>query len=477
MKKRISVRLLCMALCAALLLPCAGLFASALAEPVIDAEERASLLETFNASANGIKTQRPRMKMESHIAMADAAVGTKESGEELGDEAKKYLAWLLDACFASDAGISQTLFNTIQNVPRMPKNIEFSYGEKRDNRVPKLGERYVSALTAKDDFILKTEKTGGSLLAPEGETTVMWLEFPSVSLEDGPDSALAKLFDLPSPVLNPVVVSGDPNAADRDGKLSEIEFQDFTFENAFAQAVFDSEGRLTELTESIDYTFAVSFYDLIRIVSAYTGVDWMAVAISGIANPILGGRGKDPLEQKNALNLYTIYVTYTSYMKMTELNWTKRYFGDVNSDLTVDAYDSRAILRHAVDLERITNQLSLMYADMDFDGEITSADSRLALRTSVGLEELMDAPPDGKQIGVIIPDVVDEPVAPDDPSEPVEIDTPDPSEEENKPSDVVSELAGFTGGIVDVINALKGSDELNSEGIKGIVEEFRKIHG
>ena len=222
MKKRMTVRLLCMALCAALLLPCAVLVASAEAVTVVDADQRAELLDKFNAAANGIKTQRPRMKMESHVAMKEATSGAKGDGENLDANGKKYLAWLLDACFASDAGIAQTLFNTIQDVPRMPKNITFVYGEKRDNRVPKLGERYVSALTAKDDFLLRTESYGGTLLNPEAENTVLQLDFPAVSLEDGPDSSLAKLFDLPSPAMNPVVVSGDPNASDADGKLSEI---------------------------------------------------------------------------------------------------------------------------------------------------------------------------------------------------------------------------------------------------------------
>lgn len=476
MKKRMTVRLLCVALCAALLLPCAMHFASAEAVTVVDADQRAELLDKFNAAANGIKTQRPRMKMESHVAMKEATSGAKGDGENLDANGKKYLAWLLDACFASDAGIAQTLFNTIQDVPRMPKDITFVYGEKRDNRVPKLGERYVSALTAKDDFLLRTESYGGTLLNPEAENTVLQLDFPAVSLEDGPDSSLAKLFDLPSPAMNPVVVSGDPNASDADGKLSEISFQDFTYENAYAQAVFDSAGNLISLTESIDYTFSLSFYDLIRIVSAYTGVNWMKLAITGIANPILGGMGKDPIAQKEALNLYTIYVTYNSYVTMTELNWNKRYFGDVNSDQQVDPYDARAILRHAVELELITNQLSLVYADMDFDGSITPADARLALRTAVGLEPLMQAPPDGKPIGYIIPDTVDEPVAPDDPLEPVQIDVPDPSEEEQK-TDVVSGLADFTSGIMDVINALKGNEELDIEGLRGLIDELRKPRG
>jgi hypothetical protein len=464
------------ALCAALLMPCAVLFASAETVTIVDATEREKMLSMFNTSANGLKTVRPQMKMESHISMTGATTGSKGDGEDLDENAKKYLAWILNACFTSDSGMAQTLFNTIQDVPRLPKNIEFVYGEKRDNRVPKIGEHYVSALTAKDDFVLKTESFGGTLLQPENETTVMRLEFPTVSLEEGPDSSLAKLFDLPAPVLNPVVVSGDPNAADKDGKLSDIHFQNFTYENAYAEAEFDNTGSIKQLTESVDYTFELSFYDMIRIISAISGMDWMSIAIAGIANPILSGLGKEQMQEKDALNLIVIYVTYTAYTHIYDVNWTRRYYGDVNNDLKVDPYDARAILRHSTGTELITSPLSLTYADMDFDRKITPADARLALRTSVGLEQLMLTPPSGGQTGFVIPELPDEPVAPDNPLDPVVSGDPDPAEENTTP-DPVSEIAGFTGSIMDFINTLKDSEDLSVEAIRSIIEEFRKISG
>ena len=474
MKQKKGYRLLSVLLAVALLVPALGLFASA--EPVIAVdEERAQMLETFNRSANGIKTLRPSMKMESHIAMTDATTGAKGEGESLDDAGKKYLAWILDACFTSDSGIAQTLFNTIQDVPRMPKNVSFVYGEKRDNRLPILGERYVSLLTPNDDFTLKTESYGGTLLQPEKEKTVMRLEFPAVSLEDGPDSSLAHLFDLPSPVLNPIVVSGDPNTADADGKLSDIQFRNFTFENAYAEAQFDQDGNITELVESIEYTFEISFYDMLRIITAYTGVDWMAIAVAGIANPILGGMGKPELQPKDALDFYTIYVTYGSYVHMTDFNWMKRVYGDVNNDQKVDPYDARAILRHSIGSEILPDAAALAYADMDFDGEITPADARLALRTAVGLEEPILLPPNGSQFGFIIPDSVDEPAAPTDPLDPAVEGDPDKSEENNDKPDVASELAGFTGSVMDIIKNVKEGEGLSAESIRSIVEEFRKI--
>lgn len=473
MKQKKGTRLLSLLLAVALLAP--GLVLSASAEPalIVDAE-RAEMLEMFNRSANGVKTLRPAMKMESHIAMTDATTGSKGDGESLDDNGKKYLAWILDACFTSDSGLAQTLFNTIQDVPRLPKNVSFVYGEKRDNRVPLLGEKYVSLLTPNDDFAMKTERYGGTLLQPENETTVMRLEFPSVSLEEGPDSSLSHLFDLPSPVLNPIVVSGDPNASDKDGRLSEIHFQDFMFENAYAEAQFDHNGNMTELTESIEYTFQISFYDMLRIITAYTGVDWMAIAVAGIANPILSGLDKPELQPKDALDFYTIYVTYTSYVHMTDFNWTRRVYGDVNNDQRVDPYDARAILRHSIGSEILPDAAALAYADMDFDGEITPADARLALRTSVGLEEQFFLPPNGSQTGFIIPDAVDEPAAPTDPLDPSVSGDPEQSEEPSKP-DVTSELAGFTGSVMDIIKNLKEGEGLSVEAIRSIVEEFRKI--
>lgn len=473
MRQKKGMRLLSLLLAVALLAPAMGLLASAEPSLIVDAE-RAEMLEMFNRSANGIKTLRPSMKMESHISMTDATTGSKGDGESLDANGKKYLAWILDACFTSDSGIAQTLFNTIQDVPRLPKNVSFVYGEKRDNRVPLLGEKYVSLLTPNDDFSLKTETFGGTLLQPETQKTVMRLEFPSVTLEEGPDSSLVRLFDLPSPVLNPIVVSGDPNAADADGKLSEITFQSFTYENAYAEAQFDHDGNITELTESIEYTFELSFYDMLRIISAYTGVDWMAIAIAGIANPILGGLGKPEMQPKDALDFYTIYVTYSSYVHMTDFNWMKRVYGDVNNDQRVDPYDARAILRHSIGSEILPDAAALAYADMDFDGEITPADARLALRTSVGLEEPVLLPPNGSAGGFIIPDAVDEPAAPTDPLDPVIEGGPDASEEENK-QDVTSELAGFTGSVMDIIKGMKESEGLSVDAIRTIVEEFRKL--
>ena len=49
--------------------------------------------------------------------------------------------------------------------------------------------------------------------------------------------------------------------------------------------------------------------------------------------------------------------------------------------------------------------------------------------------------------------------------------------EEPQDPDAVSEVAGLTGTIMDIINGLKGSEGLSVDAIRGLVEEFRSIGG
>ena len=59
--------------------------------------------------------------------------------------------------------------------------------------------------------------------------------------------------------------------------------------------------------------------------------------------------------------------------------------GDVNSDGKVDVEDARLILRYAVGLETMSENIKAI-ADMNGDGQVTVADAREALRQAVGLE-------------------------------------------------------------------------------------------
>lgn len=63
------------------------------------------------------------------------------------------------------------------------------------------------------------------------------------------------------------------------------------------------------------------------------------------------------------------------------------YYGDVNLDNAVNAEDALAILRYAVKLETIDDEIALHLADADKDGEIAAADALKVLRITVSLEQ------------------------------------------------------------------------------------------
>ena len=61
--------------------------------------------------------------------------------------------------------------------------------------------------------------------------------------------------------------------------------------------------------------------------------------------------------------------------------------GDVDQNGRVNTSDARLILRHAVSLDSLPEEM-VTFADVDSDGSLKTADARLALRMAVGLEEL-----------------------------------------------------------------------------------------
>ena len=107
--KRKSIRALCVILAVIMLLPCAQLFAFAAVKVVNDPTERSEMLSKFNSAVNNLKTGRPAIKLTSQIDLYSAQIGSKTTGEEMSEDAKKYLAWLLDACLKPNSGLAETL--------------------------------------------------------------------------------------------------------------------------------------------------------------------------------------------------------------------------------------------------------------------------------------------------------------------------------------------------------------------------------
>lgn len=60
--------------------------------------------------------------------------------------------------------------------------------------------------------------------------------------------------------------------------------------------------------------------------------------------------------------------------------------GDADGDNRVTDADARLLMRMAVGLDEIPENLAKYCIDMDHDGEITVNDARLAMRTAVGLD-------------------------------------------------------------------------------------------
>lgn len=458
--KRKSIRALCILLAVIMLLPCAQLFASAAVKVVNDPTERSQMLSKFNTAVNNLKTGRPAIKLTSQMDLYSAQIGSKTTGEEMSEDSKKYLAWLLDACIKPNSGLAETLAGTINGVPKLPTEADISYGEKRDNRLPLSGKKYVSALKNTDKFTLKTETTGGTILQPENAITAYRIDFPTTPLEEVEKSSLSKIFDLPNTVFDPVVISGDKNKKDKDGPLSDITFDEFAFENAFAQARFDGKNKLIDYTTSIDYTFEFSLYDAVRIISAYTKVDFTTIAVT-IADSVYAVQGKDERPGKNILKNQVIYVTYRSVISVSAVDWTKRYFGDTDQDGKVTAMDARLALRHSIGLEdnEFKNQMNEVYSDIDFDGLVSASDARIILRIAVGLEKPFKDVPDGKQIKIVFAGDVLAPDAPEDdddkPTDP--FDPVAPGEKTDDPAGEIADIVdSTTEAIKDLIEYFKG---------------------
>lgn len=467
---------LCILLAVMMLMPCASLFASAAVRTVNDPTEKAQMLSKFNTAVNALKTARPSIRLTTQTDLLSATTDSRETGEELDENAKKYLAWLLDACIKPNSGLADTLYDTINGVPHLPSEADITYGEKRDNRLPLSGKKYVSALTSSDKFTLKTETAGGTLLQPENAITLYRIEFPATAIEDVSKTSMSKIFDLPDPDFDAVIVSGDKNKKDKDGLLSNITFDDFTFENAFAQAKFDGKNKLTEYTTSIDYTFELSMYDAIRIISAYTKMDFTSLAI-GIADGIFAAQGKDERPGKDILKGYVIYVTYRSVVNVSVVSTAKRYFGDTNQDGTVTANDARLILRKTVGYEddEFKNQMNEIYSDVDFDGVVSASDARLVLRMAVGLDKPFKNVPEGQKIKIIFAGDVLAPDAPEDdddtPTDPFDPLTP---EEGGSTADNIADIIGSTTDTIkDLIEYFKGySGETSPSDLSGMLNEL-----
>lgn len=491
MKRNSVFRKVSAAVLAAVMLLSLAPSAFAAVVPVIDEEQKLQYLYTFNDAVNSIKEDKPSFKYVRTSGMNkedDIFVGSK-SASDLSDEAYKYLSVLVDAFFNPDKGLVNNFIAVLTESYSDVKEKEVAKGVDTTNFLPLYGESYMSALTVDDEYTLLAESRK-DILAPENDKLTLRFKFDEYDLENVEDSPLGKVFDLPSGSINPVIIGGN-NFSDSEGPLSEVQFDNFKYHNAYVQAEFNSNGELTKYTQNISYTLSISFYDMMRIFGAYTDIDLMEIGLA-IANPILSNTGKPEVTARDILKDSVIYIQYDVKIELYDFDWNPRYFGDIDNDGEVDAYDARTALRNSVGLEEIKKQEALIYADVDFDGSITAADSRAILRMSVGLDEMFNKVPDGETIKIVVitPPVTDEPDEPensDEPEEPEEPDEPENPDEGENPDEneggniqlpstgeVAEGVSEFVDSIFDIINAFKG-EGVAGESIAQIIQQVKDI--
>ena len=449
-----------------------SMFSTAFAiNTITEEEEILEYLYTFNSSVNSIKTKTPSFKYKKTAGLNktdDIAFGSNY-GEDIAEEAEKYLTLFVDALFNPEMGLVNNVIAVLTETDTSYTEEKVAKGADSSNLIPLRGEKYVSDLTLADDYIVQTEENE-DLLNPENDSLKVRFTFEDCDLETIKASSLNKVFDLPTGSINPVIIGGT-NFDRTDDFLDDLKFEDFLVHNAYVQADYNGEGELVKYTQNISYTFSLSFYDMFRALTLFTGVNFMDFALEAIANPILKGLGKPEVTPRDVLKNIVAYMRYDIRIELSDFDWTPRLFGDINNDGNITAYDARAILRDCVDLENLTKDEDLIHADVDFNGIINASDARMVLRMSVELEEKFNEVPEGESVKIVIltPPVV----LPDEPEDDNN-DTDDDSSDENgnvggNPviDGVADGISEFIDSIFIVINTISGDD--------GFVERLKEI--
>lgn len=451
------------------------------AAQIIDEEQTLQYLYTFNDAVNAIKEEHPSFNYKKTAGMSkeEIEVGSKTAAD-ISDDARKYLSVLIDAFFNPDKGLINNFIAVLTESGSDYTEKDIAKGVDTTNFLPVMGESYLSDLTADDEFTLYAEEKT-DLLNAENNYSKIRFAFPETALESVDDSALGKVFDLPSGAINPVIIGG-ASYDDKNDPLDDVKFDNFTLHDAYVQADIGADGKLAKYTQKISYTFSFSFYDFLRMLEVYAKTDFIEIGLA-IANPILQGTGKPEVTAREVLKDSMVFIRYDVEIVLSDFDWNPRNFGDIDNDGAVTAKDARAALRYSVGLEKFSSQESLIYGDVDFDGDITATDARYILRAAVELEEVFDKVPEGETIKIVViaPPVEDEtPETPDDGED--DSDTPDDGDSsDGNTSDnpmldeVTSGVSEFIDGIFDIINGFKGDGSVSNEGINSIIQSIKDI--
>ncbi|MBE6812459.1 MAG: hypothetical protein E7523_06205 [Ruminococcaceae bacterium] len=350
---------------------------------VRDEQLKEFYLNEFNKVVNAVKRNRPGVTV-----LATGEVSQSEDLEEdrMADFAKTVVANV----FANEKSLASDLLDALNEddfFGQQQADVSYDRGALNMDKVPVSGKDYVSSLTTKYDFTMKM------LRNDEKQRTELLIQFPETLLLDALNpqkSDLSKVFDLPTNT-DVVLTQDEDEIIILEGGFFQL--NDIVCTDAYIDIIYNDNMELITYTSNINYRVKVSTYTMLEQLWPvfFKTLQSMGLDVGDIANfnivsiimRLIGAfTGFDPEE-----SMSSVYTDYTVKYQMYELDWTPRYFGDVDEDNRVDSNDARTLLRSAVGLQVIRDASDLYFSDMDFDGEITSGDARLALRVAVGLEK------------------------------------------------------------------------------------------
>ena len=361
-----------------------------------EADEIEQLISFFNDSVNVIKSDLPRAKVtyNNYLPEGGLTVGGTGAGDEVDEMGEKYLIPIVEGLFNNRSSMAKYMVQSMFGMEgNTVEELELHRYTLRNNSVPVYGEEYVSALTPADDFSLYVDMKEGAATPDQIAFT-----FNPISLEEGKAGSIGKAFSLPSGSLDPTVFRGERTQA--ISRLEDVKINNFYLDKGQLVAKYKPDGVVRYYGSTITYKCSISFYDCMNLISAVLGYNFYTAAIN-TTNVILSNIGRNSVSAEEVLQDRQIYITYCCTVEITDINFDERYFGDIDDDGRVTSRDARLALRHAVDMERISQSNDRIYADMNFDGDISAADARLILRTAVGLEEYFTEVPEGKRILIV----------------------------------------------------------------------------
>lgn len=456
-------KLLSIVLAAALLMGCVvPVFADG---RIASDEEKEYYTQFFNDGVNSVKTEMPKATVTFNNYVPDGGItaGGTSSADEIDDMAKKYLIPVLEGLFNNRSSVAksfaQTLFGDTGNTV---ETLYLHKGTLRNKSLPVYGKEYMSDLSAANDYDIAVYENDGASYPYS-----LIVSFPDMPLEEAKESSIAKVFSLPSGTLDPAILGGE--RTEITSRLDDAKLRNFNIKNAQILTHYDENGALTYYGSVVDYSFSISFYDGMNLIAAVFGYNFYT-AVMNTLNTILSNIGREEVDATDVLNDHQLYITYRRIVKIEDIDYSDRFFGDIDDDKMVTASDARAALRHAVQLDMITASNDQIYADVNFDGEITAADARLILRMAVGLDEKFTEVPEGCTIKIV---KIEEDVA-----SPDEDDETDSGETDNGGS---GGLLGIFGNydpdvtLADIVNAIFeaiGSVENAGEDVKNSIEDL-----